>query len=130
MSTFGSEFYNLISKDASLNELCSKIFYEKLPDSYNLTDKWIVYTFRKIAQEDGLNAVKDFYSTYTIYIQVQDKMTDTLEILCNSITNLLNGASSGNISDIWFVNDNHQVDLDNNTYVNTMEFAAYYVPKK
>ncbi len=45
MSTFGSDFYSLISGDASLNALCSKIYYEKLPDAYNLTDKWIVYTF-------------------------------------------------------------------------------------
>jgi hypothetical protein len=126
MATFGTDFWNLISNDASLNALSSKIFYEKLPDAYNLTDKWIVYTFRKVAQEDGLNNTKDFFSTYSIYIQVQDKTTDTLETICNSITNLLNGASSGDIQDIWFVNDNHQIDLDNNTYVNTLEYNAYY----
>jgi hypothetical protein len=128
MSTFGSDFYNLISNDASINALCSKIYYEKLPDVFNLTDKWIVYTFRRIEQQDVLNNEKDIFSTYTIYIQVQDKTTDTLETLCNSIIDRLNGAHSGHIDDIWFINDNHQIDLDNNTYVNTLEFGAYYVP--
>jgi hypothetical protein len=115
-----------MSIDNSLNAYCTGgIYYENLPENFELGNNWIVYSFSKISQENCLGNT-DTFTRYMIYLKIVTTDTLTLETINDYVVNYLNSSIYGNIQDIVFVGDNHTIDLDKNIYMNTLNFDCIY----
>jgi len=125
--SFGTDLNTLMNADTSINVWCDGgVYYENLPDNFDLTKTWIGYSFRKISQTSCIDS-KNAYTTYSITIKVIDSDTLHLETISDHIVNYLNHKEHGGIKDIWFVSDAHGMDLEKAIYINTLEFQSFYV---
>jgi hypothetical protein len=124
--SYGSSLNTLMTGDASLNALCTGgIFYENLPDNFDMTDTWIVYSYRRSEQRNCLNT-KNAFTTYSVTAKIVTYDSEIMETVSDTLVSVLNGASEGGIRDIWLVADNHAVDLEKGIYMNSLEFESFY----
>jgi len=125
--SYGRDLYNLMTSDTSLNVYFDGgIYFENLPDNFDLTKSWMVYSFRKSSQNNCLNA-KNAYTTYQIEAKVVSPDTDTSETISDRLIEYLNGNYEGGIVDIWFTADTHTLDLEKGVYMNSLTFESFYV---
>ena len=126
--SIGTELYTIMNADASINAAFSTggVYYENLPDNFDLKDKWLLYYFRKTSQMDVMTTK----SAYDIYdLEVTILVQNTADVVSNTdlITTYLNGIESGGIIDIRFDDDGHSFDKEKGIYTNTMTFEIIYV---
>ena len=124
--SFSQDINYLMTNDPSLNEMCNGgIYFENLPDNFNIERTWIVYSFNKSAQESCLGGSVS-YTTYDLSLKVVG--TDTLEVetINDYLVNYLNDQAYNGIMQINFRFDNHSLDLEKGVYMNTLEFEVYY----
>lgn len=117
-----SDLNTVMNADSSLNtNMTGGIYYENLPDNFDLTKKWIVYTLTATSQVNCLNS-KNAYQTYDLNCLII--CPDTTDVETNSIilTDYLNDKSSGSINDIMFTSDERNFDLEKNIYMNNLTF--------
>jgi len=127
MSSFGKDLREILISDPSLNELLDGgIFYEILPDNFDLTKKWIVYSFNVTEQQNLLNG-KNAYSVYDIFIKIVSYSTTDNNDITNMLIETLNDKELNNIKDIKFINDNHSTDLEKGIFMNNLTFSSFYV---
>lgn len=127
--SYGSDLNTIMTGDSSLNALCDGgIFFENLPDNFDLTDAWIVYSFRRIGQQDCLTQ-KNTFTSYAITAKIVTYDSVLTETISDYLANYLNGISQGGIMDIWVTSDNHQIDLERGVYMNSLDFESFYVPR-
>lgn len=125
--SYGSDLYTLINADSSLNSWCDGgIYYENLPDNFDLTKIWLAYSFNKAEQTNCLNGGSAF-TTYNITIKIVSYDSDMLETISDYLVDYLNGSNQGNIMDVWFTGDNHTIDLEKGVYMNSLDFESFYV---
>ncbi len=125
--SYGTDINTLMKADASLNAYCNGgIYFENLPDSFDLSENWIGYSFRKSDQINYMNS-DNAYTTYTIVAKVIASDTATLESISDRLVTYLNNKNQGGIVDIWFNSDNHTMDLEKQVYMNSLEFDSFYV---
>jgi len=125
--SYSADINTLFLADASLVAYCDGgIYYENLPDNFDLTDTWIVYSFRKNDQTNCLDS-KNVYTTYQITVKIVASDTLVLETISDYLVEYLNDNEQGGIKDIWFTNDDHTVDLEKQIYMNSINFDSYYV---
>ena len=126
MAAFQNDLYTLMTSDSSLNTaMQGRIYFENIEENYDLNNDYIVYSFRKTSQQDCLNS-RNLFTNYSIYVRILSKSTITINSLSDYIQNFLNGQSYGNIQDVWFLNDNHTMDLQMGQYSILLEFGAIY----
>ena len=124
--SFGTNLTTIMQNDASLSGyLTGGIYFENLPDSYDLSKNWLVYSFRKSSQNDCLSQ-KNVYQTYDITAKIVATDTVMLETISDYLVDYLNGKTEGNIQDTWFVSDNHTIDLEKSVYMNSIDFQSFY----
>lgn len=125
--SFGIELRNILTNDASLlGYLDGGIYYEQLPDNYNLEKNWIVYTFNKATENDTLS-YKNAYTKYNLNFKLITNDTKENEEISDYLINMLNNKVSENIKDISFVSDSHSSDYEQLIFINNMFFNAFYV---
>ena len=125
--SFSTDLYYLMHNDASLNAWCNGgIHYEHLPENFEITNNWIVYSFNKVTQANCLNSPHSF-TTYSIVIKIVATDTLQLELINDYTVHYLNGKSYGGFEDIVFTGDDHTLDLDKNLYMNSLSFTAQYI---
>ena len=125
--SYGKDINTLFLADASLVAYCNGgIRYENLPKEFDLTKSWIAYSFRKNDQTDCLNS-KNAYTTYQITAKIVAPDTNTMETISDHLVEYFNGNSQGDIVDIWFTSDDHQVDLEKRIYMDSLNFDSFYV---
>jgi len=124
--SYGSNIRTIMIGDSSLNAAVDGIFYEHLPDNFDLTKAWVVYTFSINSQQDCLDT-KNVFHTYDLAVRVICNDTNTRESLSDYITDYLNGNDSDGIQDIWFVNSSPTNDLEKAIYANTLSFSSFYL---
>ncbi len=123
---FSTDIYHLMTNDSSINSwIDGGIHYENLPENWDITQNWVVYSFNKTAQESCLGSNTAFMR-YALLVKVIAHDTVTLETISDRTVSYLNGQSHNGIMDIRFLNDSHSLDLDKNIYMNTMNFEALY----
>lgn len=116
-----------MNNDASLNAWCDGgIHYENLPENFELTKDWIVYSFNKINQGSCLNSAP-MYIEYALIVKIVARDTVKLETVNDYVMEYLDGKEYLGIQDILFTGDSHTLDLDKNIYMNTLNFNALYV---
>jgi len=126
--SFGTDLNTVMQADASLSSYCNGgIYYENLPDNFDLTKNWMAYSFRKTEQQDCLAGIKNVYTTYSIITKVIATDTNTLETISDHLVDYLNNKEQGGIKDTWFLGDNHTIDLEKNIYINSLDFRSYYI---
>jgi len=125
--SFGSELNIIMNADPSISSMADGgIFYENLPDNFDLTKTWIGYSFRKTLQTDCINN-RNIYTTYSISVKIISNDTEELETLSDLMVDYLNSASGTGISEIWFLSDTHSMDLEKGIYMNSLEFQSNYI---
>lgn len=125
--SFSTDLNYIMKTDTSLNAWCTGgIYFENLPENFDLTKDWIVYSFNKVSQESCLNSNLAFMN-YVITLKVVGTDTVKVELINDKVVDYLNGNSYSGIQDIIFTGDNHTLDLDKNIYMNTLTFNALYV---
>jgi len=125
--SFGTSLNTLMNADASLSAYCDGgIFYENLPDNFDLAKTWLGYSFRKGLQTDCLSS-KKAYTTYNITVKIIENDTALLETISDYVVNYLNHKEQDGIIDIIFTADNHSMDIEKGIYINTLEFQSFYV---
>jgi len=125
--SFATELYTLMHADASLNKLCTGgIHYEHLPENFELSNTWVVYTFNKASQSNCLGT-PNVFTEYTLIVKIVANDTLLLEYINDYITDYLNNYSGDKFEDIIFVGDDHALDLDKNLYLNTLTFNVTYI---
>jgi hypothetical protein len=113
--------------DSSINNWCSAgIHYENLPENFETTFDWIVYSFNKVTQVSCITSKKAF-TRYAIALKIVANDTVKLETISDYVADYLSSNSYNNIHDIVFTGDNHTLDLEKNIYMNTLSFDALYV---
>lgn len=118
---------NTLMQDASLVAYCDGgVYYENLPDNFDLTENWLAYSFRKTEQVNCLDS-KNVYTQYTLTCKIVAFDTKTLEDISDYLVDYLNGKTQGDIADIWFTGDNHTIDLEKQIYMNSCDFDSFYV---
>ena len=124
---FSTDLYYLMNNDASINAWCTGgIHYEHLPENFEITNTWIVYSFNKVSQQNCLNSNNSF-TTYNIVIKIVAQDTLRLELINDYVVDYLNGKSYQGFQDIVFTGDDHTLDLDKNIYMNSLNFTATYI---
>lgn len=124
--SFGTDLNTVIQNDASLNDWCDGgIYFENLPDNFDLTKTWLVYSFRKSEQSNCLNS-KKAYLTYQITVKIVTNDTIKNENVSDYLLTLFNGNDTGDIIDTWFTADSHSIDLEKGVYMNSLDFESYY----
>lgn len=125
--SFSRDIAYLMNNDASLNAWCDGgIHYENLPENFELTKDWIVYSFNKINQGSCLNSAP-MYIEYALIVKIVARDTVKLETVNDYVMEYLDGKEYLGIQDILFTGDSHTLDLDKNIYMNTLNFNALYV---
>jgi len=125
--SFGTDLNTVMNADTSINTWCDGgIYFENLPDNFDLLKNWLGYSFRKNSQVDCINS-RNLYRTYGITVKLVANDTHDLETMSDYVASYLNGKSYGNIIEIWFVNDTHSMDLEKGIYMNTLEFQGNYI---
>jgi hypothetical protein len=115
-----------MTSDTSLNSYCTGgINYENLPENFDLTKEWIVYSFNKTSQISCLGS-KASVTNYNITAKILSTNTVTIETINDYLVNYLNGNSYNGIQDILFTGDNHTLDMEKGVYVNSLQFDALF----
>ena len=122
----------LLASDASLNNaIDGGIYQENLIDQWlgeTSYDKWIVWDFNKIEQQDALLNSKNVFTTYELnLVLIQRSHNDEIDTISDYIVNFLNGNELKNIKDIFFLSDEQGYDQERDIYTNTLVFNAFYV---
>ena len=123
--SFQLDIHTIMTTDTSLNNLVEDVCFEVLPENYDITKDWVVYSFKKNAEVDCLKG--SAYANYSVYIRILSPDTVKINMLGDYIQELVDDSSSGGIYDIEFVGDNHGVDLDKGQYSIVLEFLAIYI---
>ena len=124
--SFSIDLNTLMTSDPSLNAYANGgIHYENLPENFEITKDWIVYSFNKSSQDFCLGS-SPAITRYNVYIKIISTDTVRCEAMNDRTVAYLNGNTSGNIQDIRFVSDDHSVDLDKNIYMNSLNFEVLY----
>lgn len=124
--SFSTDFKALITADSSINyDIKGGIHWENLPENFEISKNWIVYSFAKGDQESCLTSTAAF-TRYNIALKVICTDSIVLERVSDRIVSYLGGNSYGNIADVLFIGDSHSLDLDKNIYINTLQFNALY----
>lgn len=125
--SFSTDLYYLMSTDTSLNSYCENgIHYKNLPENFELTKNWVVYSFNKISQLSCLESVI-LAINYNIFVDIISNSTEDLETISDYLVNYLNGKTYNKISYIIFIEDNHSLDLEKQLYKNSLIFEAIYI---
>jgi len=120
--SLASEIYSVMVADTSLNGyIDGGIFYENLPDNFDLKKKWILYYYRKAEQIDSMSCTNLFQNS-ELTTTVITQNTSDLTTISDRLVEYLNGKESGNIIDIRFSGDGHSFDREKNIYMNTLTF--------
>ena len=123
--SFATDIYQIMTADSSLNSALGGIYHEHLPHDADIQNDYAVFTYRKSEQFDVFGA-KDTLGDYDIYVIVISQSPYSRETLSDSIRAYMNGATYGGIRDIRFEQENKSKELDENIYMNTLEFRAFY----
>ena len=127
MSSFASDLYTIMNGDASLNaSFDGGIYYENLPDNFDLDKKWLMYYFNKEEQFDTFGC-KNVYTQYGVTAVIINQNTEDVNTLSDQLVDYINSKSQGGIQDIYFTSDGHAFDREKNVYMNTLQFEAIYV---
>ena len=125
--SFSTDIKHVMTNDPSLNAWCTGgIYFENLPENFELTKYWIVYSFNKVSQTNCLDSNAAF-TQYVITLKIIGTDTIQVESINDKIVNYLNGIEYNGIKDILFVGDNHTLDLEKNIYMNTLTFNSLFV---
>lgn len=125
--SFATDLAYLMTNDSSLNSWCDGgIHYENLPENFEITKDWIVYSFNKTGQNSCLDSQASF-TEYAVIVKIVGNDTVEVETVNDYLVEYLNGNSYNGIQDIIFTGDIHTLDLDKNIYMNTLNFNALYV---
>lgn len=124
--SFATDLNYVMKNDASLNEWCSGgIYYENLPENFDIGKSWIVYSFNKVSQNSCLNSTPSFM-TYALAVKVISNDTLIVEKINDRLVAYLDSNSYGNIYNFEFNGDNHSMDLEKNIYMNSLLFNVFY----
>lgn len=116
-----------MTNDVSLSAWCDGgIHYENLPENFEITKDWIVYSFNKTSQNSCLDSTPSFFE-YSLIVKIVARDTVKLETVNDYLIEYLDGNSYNGIQDILFTGDVHTLDLDKNIYMNTLNFNVLYV---
>ena len=125
--SFSTDLNYVMTNDSSLLSYCDGgILYENLPENFEITKDWIVYSFNKVSQKDCLFS-KSAYTEYNIFVEIVSTDTYKVEVINDYIVKYLNNTTYNGIHDISFIGDSHASDLDRNLYINTLNFNALYL---
>jgi hypothetical protein len=124
--SFSRDLKYLMNADSSTTAYATGgIHYENLPENFELSKNWIVYSFNKNSLTSCLSG-SSLFTTYNIIVKVVTTDTITLENMSDRLVTYLHSSFYGGIQDIIFQNDNHSMDLDKNIYMNTLQFTSIY----
>jgi len=125
--SFGTDLYHIMNNDASINsEIDGGIYYENLPDNFDITKKWILYHFLK-SEQIGCLTNKKVATYFDVNVVLITQSTADLVTITDLLVNYLNDEEYGSIIDVTFENDGHSFDKEKNIYVNVLEFKSLYV---
>lgn len=123
--SWATDIYYIMTNDSSLNNSTAGIYFENLPDNADITEDYIVFTYRKDS-ETNVFGKKNVNSDYIIDVICISTSPYRLTTLSDMVSNYLNNVNYGGIKEINFQNDNRTKDLDEGVYLNTIEFKAFY----
>ncbi len=124
---FKQNCYTLLNNIITSESIDAKIFYENLPENYDLNnDDYIVYTYKKDEQVDMLGQ-KNLYSLYTLEIttiSLNDIIgSDLSEILREYLINI----SNDYFQQINFIDCQSDIDVQSGVYTYTSQYQIMYV---
>ena len=123
--SFATDILSLMTGDSSINaEVEDRIFYENLPDNFDLNLEWILYHYRRAGQSSCLNGANAF-RTFEVTVIIITQDTERLEDLTEMVISHLDGNGAGDIMDVVFTGDGHSFDQEKNIYMNTLNFDAF-----
>lgn len=112
--------------DTSLNSYCDGgIYFENLPENFDLSDTWIVYSFNKQGQISCIGKAAALVE-YILTAKIISPSTVTLEVVSDYLVSYLNRRKYEGILNISFAGDNHSLDLEKKVYMNTLQFSVLY----
>ena len=124
--SFGLEFRELITSDPSINAEVQGNFIENLPDNFDLTKNWLVYSFNKTEQQNCIQTA-DLFSRYDVTVRIISPSVDTLDRISNNLIEYLNNKTYKNIMDIRNVGDVKSLNLEMNIYSCEIQFQSIFV---
>jgi hypothetical protein len=125
--SFAKELNTLIKTNTSVYATVGgNIFFENIPDNFNLANPFLVYSFTKAEPVRLLSGVK-VMDVYNLTLRVVHKDTANLETTTNILVDYLDNKSSGKFQDITFENDQRYIDLEKGLYQNELNFKIQYV---
>lgn len=124
--SFASDLYYIMSNDSSLNAaIDGGIYFENLPDNFDLTKKWILYYYRKTEQTDCIG-IKNAFSNYEVTTVVIAPNSADVITISDLVTEKINGQNYGSIIDMNQISDGHSFDNEKNIYTNSLVFDSIH----
>jgi len=124
--SFSTDIKYIMDNDTSINTMIDgDILYENLPENFEITKNWIVYSFNKTNQISCLGSSAAI-TEYNLVVKVVGHDTLEVETISDRLVIYLNGNEYNQIRDIVFVGDNHSLDLEKKIYMNTLNFNCLY----
>ena len=113
--SFGTEIYSKMISSSSINSQVEGIYFEHLPENFDLTKTYIVFSFKK---ETGISTLQtqDLLKNYKLYVKTITPNNDTLLSLSDTLQTYLVGVVDSTIRYIEFIGDNHSLDLEKGIY--------------
>ena len=120
--SFVNDIKYVMNNDPSIcGWIDGSIGYERLNRDFNLTQKWLLYYFKKNEQVNSMNN-KKIYTNYELYTIIITPKNEDMLTKSNRLVEYLNGQTYQSVVDISFYNDDHAFDNERNVYTNTLTF--------
>ena len=123
--SWATDILSVMKGDASINAATAGIYYEHLPDDADITNDYIVFTYNTDEIIDTLGE-KDTLRIYELNVIVISQSPNTREYLTELLISYLENKAEGGISEISFLSDIRMKELDENIYINTMDYQCFY----
>lgn len=124
--SFETDIYSIMNSDPSLNAMADRIDYKRIKKGTNeLENDVIIYTYKKIEAENSRSGM-NFLTNWTLGIYVGSASNKNMTQISNRVQEYLENYKGGNISLIYFEDDDPDYDEDENIHFNDMYFNVTY----
>jgi hypothetical protein len=125
---FASDIYNALTADPSLLSMTAGIFYQNLPQNFDLTQTYIIYNFNELKEYDVLNQ-RRVMEEYKLIVDTISPDTQLLMNVREEIDKYLIGYNvntSTNITNVIFSGEQYSKDLERGIYGITLDYNVFY----
>jgi hypothetical protein len=123
--SFATELYTLMTSNSSLNAGVTGIYFQNLPDNFDLKLKYIVYSSSLVDSIDHL-AKNNEIDIYTLKVNIIAPDSNTVDTIVGFVRSYMDNLTSGKFRDIKCEQVDNDLEGDREMYVAVIQYKIHY----